>query len=173
MPMPQEIWDRLVEMSSTGRGMRPRGARRTPRLPERKRYPLERQLEEWLEAHPEELRRIGFDVVVHRRQMLCIPGHDGTIDLLCRRAGQPNRYLVIELKAEEIRRDAVAQVLGYVGWLRTRPGVDDATALIIGLNLHIQVPWVLKTVPDGLVQVTDWSELDVPDELARDLGLRR
>jgi hypothetical protein len=52
-------------------------------------------------------------------------------------------------------------------------GVDDATALIVGLEPHIQVPWVLKTLPPGLVHIAHWSELDVPTRLAGQLGLAR
>lgn len=141
-------------------------------MPEGERRRLEQRVEDWLEANPHELRRVvDFDVVVHQRQMPCTPDHEGTIDLLCRRADQPRRHLVVELKVEEIKRDAVAQVLGYVGWLRAQPGVDHATALIIGLERHVQVPWVLETLPEGLVQTAHWDKFDLPDDLAGELGL--
>jgi RecB family endonuclease NucS len=149
-----------------------RGPRR--RLGPGERDDLERRLEGWLEAHPEALRPLGFDLAVEQRQMLCTPGHDGTIDLLCRRLDREASYVVVELKVDdEIRRDAVAQVLGYVGWLRSRPGVEDAAGLIIGLAPHTQVPWVLGVLPEGLVRVAHWDELAVSGDLARDLGLRR
>lgn len=172
MPMPDEVWHRLVEMGTTERPAAVLGRRRKPRLPEGERRRLEQRLEDWLESNPHELRRVvGFDVVVHQRQMLCTPDHDGTIDLLCRRADQSRRHLVVELKVEEVKRDAVAQVLGYVGWLRAQPDVDNATALIIGLEPHVQVPWVLETLPEGLVQTAHWDKLDLPDDLASELGL--
>jgi len=141
MPMPANIWTRLVEMTGSPRAPRrpPVTGRATPRLPERQRRRVEGRLEDWLEAHPQALREVGLDVVVHQRQMLCVPDHNGTIDLLCRRAGQDGDFVVVELKAEEIRREAVAQALGYVGWLRSQPGVRTVTALIIGLDLHPQV----------------------------------
>lgn len=94
------------------------------------------------------------------------------IELLCRRLDKDGSYLVIELKADEMRRDAIAQVLGYVGWLREHHRVEDVTGLVIGLGAHTQVPWVLKTVPD-LVRKADWRDFPLPPELPEALGLAR
>ena len=173
MPMPEQVWRRLVEMSSTAASRSPGRSRRVPRrLSPDARNDLERRLEDWLMAYPQALRHVGFDVSVEQRQMLCTPCHGGSIDLLCRRTDHKANYVVVELKVDdEIRRDAVAQVLGYVGWLRSRPEVKDATGLIIGLNPHKQVPWVLDMLPEGLVRFAHWDELGLPDELALDLGL--
>jgi hypothetical protein len=172
MAMPNEIWDRLVEITGIHR-THPRRGRCTARLTEGEQHHLERRLEDWLEQHPQQLRRIGHDVVAYQRQMICHPDHDGTIDLLYKYADRPDSFLAVELKAGEIKRDAVAQVLGYVGWLRNQPGVSNASALIIGLDPHLQVPWVLATLPDGLVQIANWDALDLPDGLARAISLRR
>lgn len=103
--------------------------------------------------------------------MLCNPGHEGTIDLLCLRNDQPSSYVAVELKADEVKRDAIAQIVGYVGWLRSRPEVEHAIGLVIGLEQHIQVPWVLGVLPRGVVRVAHWSELGLPVDLAEDLGL--
>lgn len=173
MPMPDQIWHRLVEMAEAHRPPRRGSGRRRRRLPEGERHRLEQRLEDWLEVHPEELAKVALNVAVERRQVLCSPGHDGTIDLLCRHTDQPGSYLVVELKSEEIKRDAIAQVLGYVAWLRSRTGIGDVTALVIGLDPHIQVPWVLKTLPQGLVELAHWGQFNVPVDLARELGLRR
>jgi hypothetical protein len=171
MPMPEEVWRRLIEMSHTMPAPKGRARRAARPLTRAEREYLERRLEDWLEEHPEALRKVGLDVIVAHRQMLCVPDHEGSIDLLCHRNDKPSSYVAVELKAEEVKRDAIAQVLGYVGWLRSRPEVDHATGLIIGLDQHMQVPWVLNVLPRGLVRVAHWSELDVPDELADKLGL--
>jgi hypothetical protein len=169
MLMSEQVWRRLIEMSQTAPGAG--GAATAPRLTPAERRDLERRLEGWLEAHPEALCRLGIDVTVQERQMLCNPGREGTIDLLCLRNDQQSSYVAVEIKADEVKRDAVAQVLGYVGWLRSRPEVERATGLVIGLEQHIQVPWVLGVLPRGVVRVAHWSELDLPVDLAEDLGL--
>jgi enoyl-CoA hydratase/carnithine racemase len=75
------------------------------------------------------------------------------------------------LAHEHFRRDAVAQALGYIGWLRARPHVVAAHAVIIGLDQHRQVPWVLDTLDDGLVRVVHWADLGLPGQLAAELGV--
>jgi hypothetical protein len=172
MPMSEEIWRRLVEMSDTTPEA-DRTSQPAPHLTPPQRADLERRLEDWLEAHPEALGRLGLDVSVEQRQMLCTPGHEGSIDLLCLRNDQRSSYVAVELKADEIRRDAVAQVLGYAGWLRSRPEVDRASGLVIGLEPHVQVPWVLDVLPGDLVRVAHWDDLGLPPDLADELGLNR
>lgn len=169
MPMPNDVWARLVEISEE----EPDGPG-GPVPPDRAAPPLdllERALETWLESHPDALRAVGLDVCVAGRQVH-LPGHDGTVDLLMRRTDRPNSYVAVELKAGEIRRDAIAQVLGYIGWLTAHPDVEEASGLVIGLDPHIQVPWVLSAIA-ALVDLAHWRDLDVPADLGRRLELHR
>ena len=133
------------------------------------RREIEYRLESWLEQNPDSLRPFGYEVAIEGRQIYC-PGHEGVMDLLCRRTGGTNNsYVVVELKADALRRDAVAQILGYIGWLRDQPNVDEVIGIVIGIDAHIQVPWVLKATE--LVEHLDWSQFDLPAELRDELGL--
>lgn len=177
MSMPDEVWDRLIELVASpgeprsGAVPAPRGRRKGRQVrpdPINKRR-LEYRLEDWLEAHPESLRAFGYQLAVEARQVLCTPDHEGTIDLLCRRLDRKDSYVVIELKAAEVRRDAIAQALGYVGWLRTHIAGSDVSAIVIGIGEHIQVPWVIEAV-DGIARL-DWSDFDLPGDLRDELGV--
>jgi len=142
----------------------PRVVRRDPEVARR----LEARLEDWLEANPAALDALGPPLSVEARQVYC-RGHEGTIDLVCRRRDRRDAWVVIELKADEVRRDAIAQVLGYVAWLREDVGTDEVTGVVIGLQPHRQVQWVLDAV-DG-VDIAHWSDFDLPDDLRDELGL--
>jgi hypothetical protein len=45
------------------------------------------------------------------------------------RRDQQSSYVAIELKADEVKRDAIAQVLGYVGRLRSPCNTNGCRAL--------------------------------------------
>ena len=91
------------------------------------------------------------------------------MDLLCRRLDRRDSWVVVELKADELKRDAIAQVLGYMAWLRDRAGTDDVSGIVIGLDAHVQVRWVLDAVDD--VATLHWADFGLPDELGDELGL--
>ena len=116
MSMPDEVWRRFVELAAgderpPSTPTRPRRQRRQLK-PALERRRIELQLETWLAQHLEVLLPHGFDLEFVRRQgYLC--GHEGTLDLLCRRADQADAHVVLELKVGEVRRDAVGQLLGY------------------------------------------------------------
>jgi hypothetical protein len=177
MAMPNEVWDRLVDLDGAshdpgpGAPHRPTGRRKGRQIhhdPGHRRE-IEYRLESWLEQNPDSLRPFGYEVAIEGRQIYC-PGHEGVMDLLCRRTGGTNNsYVVVEIKADALRRDAVAQILGYIGWLRDQPNVDEVIGIVIGIDAHIQVPWVLKATE--LVEHLDWSQFDLPAELRDELGL--
>ena len=73
-----------------------------------------------------------------------------------------------ELKADLVRRYAIAQALGYVGWLRVKPGVAQVTAIVIGLEGQIQVPWVRSMLGDEIV-VFHWDDVAALPKQLRDL----
>jgi hypothetical protein len=99
-------------------------------------------------------------------QWRCGVDHGGVIDMLLRRPGQRGRFVVVELKADDVNRDAVAQALGYVGWLRQQRTVKDASAAVIGLGVQSQVRWVLSMIGDE-VAVHHWDEVALPAELRK------
>jgi hypothetical protein len=171
---PDDVWDRLMDIALTARVADPtrtslaiavpRGARKA-----REAARLEDRLEDWLVTHVEVLQMHGWDLEVVSSQVFCGQEHGGTIDILCRRRQKPNQYVVVELKAAEARRDAAAQVLGYMGWLRGHPDVDAVGAIVIGTRQHSQLRFVLAEL-DGLVSWLSWDDLPLPaglrDELA-------
>jgi len=167
MPMPNDVWQRLIGLPTrrpdTTRHPRRRRVRRNPAVTRR----LEARLEDWLTANFD-ARALPHPLTLVGRQVYC-PGHEGTADLLCRRRDRANAWVVIELKADDVRRDAIAQTLGYVAWFRDHLGTDDVTGIIIGLDEHVQVPWVLQAV-EGL-DVLHWVDFDLPPELRKELGI--
>jgi hypothetical protein len=95
--------------------------------------------------------------------------HGGTLDLLLRRRDRHgNQLIVIELKADLVRRDAIAQTLGYVGWLRAQPRVTQVYAIVIGLEEQQQVPWIRSMLGD-VIAVHHWDDVAALPKHLRDL----
>ncbi len=163
MPMPDAVWRRFVEVAaSDGRSPSARRPQRRRSSTLERRH-IERQLEDWLTESLDALRPHGLDLELVGRQIYC-EGHEGTMDVLCRRAGGRAEFVVLELKVDEVRRDAVGQILGYLGWLRRRREVSEATGVLIGGWQHPQVPYALDEV-DAKVQWISWDTLDLPGDL--------
>lgn len=167
-PVPDDVWDRLMEMST---GHRPPRPKPVPPAGTIARKQLEHDLETWLADNLDALRPLGFEVELVRRQFLCDPGHDGTIDLLCQPRGKAKQRVAIELKAVEVDRDAVAQTLGYLGWLDQQTGVGSASGIVIGVGAHRQVEYVLDRVCDDQLHILNWAQLPLPPELAERLPM--
>lgn len=167
MSMPDEVWQRFVDVAAGDQRppSTPRRPRRPPMPPLKRRW-VERQLETWLAEHLEVLRPHGFNLEFVRRQAY-LSGHEGTLDLLCRRTDQPDAYVVVELKVGEVLRDAVGQVLGYLGWMREQPEVAQVDGVLIGGWPQTQLPYALSEVDERVSWLT-WGEIDLPQDL-RDL----
>ncbi len=166
-PMPEEVWRRLVDVDRT---RRPRSGGRRQRTAGERRD-IEHQLEQWLARHVEALEPLigGSVELVGGPQWPLGENHGGTIDLLLRRVDRHgNRLIVIELKADLVRRDAIAQALGYVGWLRAQPRVTQVNAIVIGLEEQQQVPWVRSMLGDEIA-VHHWDEVGTLPKQLRDL----
>lgn len=163
MPMPEDVWRRFVEIAASDERSAPPRRPRRRRLSTIERRYLERELEDWLTESLSALRSHGLDLELVGRQVYC-EGHEGTMDVLCRRAGGRADFVVLELKVDEVRRDAVGQILGYLGWLRSRPEVSEATGVLIGGWQHPQVPYALAEV-DAKVQWISWDAVDLPADL--------
>ncbi|MDA0179319.1 PDDEXK nuclease domain-containing protein [Solirubrobacter phytolaccae] len=159
MPMPEQVWQRLLEIAGVVAGRRPSNAvtGHRPLKPVR----TELELENWLAQNLSVLREHGLDLELIGQQVFC-KGHDGTIDILCHLKDEPRHYVVIELKAGEVRRDAVGQILGYVGWVRNAPDAIDVTGVLIGQSQHRQVPYALAEVVSR-VRWISWDSIEFPD----------
>ncbi len=159
--MPGAVWRRLVELAGERQDDRPPPRRRTAA----ERRAVERRLERWLAEHLEVLEPLtGGPVELVGTQWHCGEDHGGIIDLLLQRPRRRGSLVVVELKADVVTRDAVAQALGYVGWLREQRGVEDVSSVVIGLGEQQQVPWVLSMLRDE-VAIHHWDELDLPAEV--------
>ncbi len=166
-PMPEDVWRRLVEIDRTRGG---RSGRRR-QLTAAERRDIEHQLEAWLAGHVDALEPlIGHPVeLAGGPQWPLGEDHGGTLDLLLRRRDRRgNSLIVIELKADLIRRDAIAQALGYVGWLRAQPRVTQADAIVIGLEEQQQVRWVRSMLGDEIA-VHHWDDVAGLPKHLRDL----
>jgi hypothetical protein len=170
MPMPPEVWERLIEIDRENRvsGVTTRSA---PTFSPAEREAREARVQDWLATNLTVLRAIGLDLTLRDQSWLCGWDHQGRIDLLLEERTRPGHLVAVELKVDEVRREAVAQVLGYVGWLRQQPWVRDARGLILGNGAHRQVPFVLDVLDERLVQRVDWSDLPLPPEIRRELRL--
>lgn len=160
---PDDVWNRVIKLAATG--SRKRQPEQTGRLSAAARQALEKDLEEWLVANLDVLRPLGFDLNLIERQSFCLH-HDGAMDLHCHVRGKRSHRVVIELKADIVRRDAIAQVLGYLGWLDSQPRVRSTVGLVIGLEQHPQVEYVLKRIDDPDVRLLNWAKIPLPTELA-------
>jgi hypothetical protein len=70
----------------------------------------------------------------------------GRIDLLCK--DLHDNWVVIELKADWARDDAVGQILGYMSWVRENlPNGDSVRGIIICKNTTGRVKGAIKWVP--------------------------
>lgn len=169
MAMPEQIWQRFVEIATTDeRPHKPPGRPRRPlrlRRPSIERRRIESELEVWLAENLDVLRPSGLHLELVGRQVY-LEGHEGTMDLLCRRTDRRDEYVVLELKVDEVRRDAVGQVLGYLGWLRQQSEVSQATGVLIGGWEHTQLPYALSEV-DEKVQWITWDDVDLPLDVRR------
>jgi hypothetical protein len=156
-PMPEEVWRRLVQLDR--KSTTPRGTGRRQLTPSERRD-IEHRLEQWLAAHVDALEPlIGGPVeLAGGPQWQLGEDHGGTLDPLLRRRDRHGDLIVIELKVDDVRRDAIAQALGYVGWLRAQPGVARVTAIVIGLEEQIQVPWVRSMLGDEIA-VSHWDDV--------------
>lgn len=155
--MPEEVWRRVVSIDA---GRSRRGPRRRQRTAAERRD-IEHQLEAWLTDNIDALEPLAGGPVelLGGPQRPLGADHGGTIDLLLRRRGRRGHALiVIELKADLVRRDAIAQSLGYVGWLRAQRGVTDAHAIVIGLGEQAQVQWVRSMLGDE-ISVQHWDDV--------------
>ncbi len=173
MPLPQSVWDELVRLDAAGSAGGDDTGTRPPLPTAAQIRRVEAKLEDWLEHRPDVLERlVGFPVTVQARQLFCGRGqdddHSGTIDLLLRRKSRKSELVVVELKVTEIKRDAIAQTLGYIGWMRSLPRVRTVSGIVIGLGLHPQVPYVLATVPNT-VTLRHWKDIELPAELRAEL----
>ena len=163
-PMPEEVWRRLVELDTMSVPARPPPRRRSAA----ERRAIEHRLEQWLTEHLDQLEPLtGGALELVGTQWPCGEEHGGVIDMLLRWPDQPGCLVVVELKADVVKRDAIAQALGYVGWLRQQRKVQEVSSVVLGLGVQLQVPWVLSMLSDE-VSVHDWDELTLPVEL-RDL----
>lgn len=159
--LPEDVWRRLVELDNGATARTP-----PPRRPSAaERRAIERRLEEWLSEHLDELEPLaGCALELVGTQWPCGKEHGGVIDMLLRRPDRRGQLVVVELKADFVMRDAIAQALGYVGWLRHQHGIEQVSALVIGLGVQSQVPWVLSMLA-GEVTVHHWDALALPVEL--------
>lgn len=85
------------------------------KLPESK-IDLEEHLEKWIEADPEFLQ-VGLTIVGKQIQV-----EGGRLDLLA--IDPQGRWVIIEVKREQLRRETIAQVLDYASSLATMPNED-------------------------------------------------
>ena len=122
---------------------------------------LEAQLENWLANRIDVLADHGWDLEMLNTQVFCGRDHGGTIDMLCRLQNDPSAYVIIELKAGEARRDAVAQVLGYMAWLLEQKGVDNVSSIVIGKRQHSQLRYALRQLDDHVVWIS-WMSCRSP-----------
>jgi len=167
--MPEEVWRRFVDLDATTQEPGPPHHPQEPRGAERRK--VEAKLELWLASQPDVIEQLlGFPIEVIDTQVLCNADHGGLIDVLIRRTDEQRSYVVLELKAAEVKRDAIAQALGYVGWLTNQRKVRKASCAVIGLDEHTQVPWVRRTLPADLVSVHHWDDVPLPVELRQLLG---
>jgi hypothetical protein len=170
--MPTSVWEELIRID----GDKTRRARRPPEPPVRpptpeERRAIEKRLEDWLEANIDALEPVlGYPLEVAGRQVPCGSEHGGSMDLLVRRKGRKRPHIVVELKATAVLRDAIAQALGYIGYLQAIHGVQHCEAVVIGVGTpHPQVPFVLDAIPP-IVDLRDWDEFDLPPELRREVA---
>ncbi|MBI2300141.1 MAG: hypothetical protein HYU66_14560 [Armatimonadetes bacterium] len=84
----------------------------------------EAQVQSRLAANPRLLRQAGYNLELHQDAELTDTGtevrcwgHDARIDLLCRDRSD-GAFVVVELKVVPADRTTLAQVLGYMGWVR-------------------------------------------------------
>ena len=163
MPMPEPCWRRLLEIAGVRASRVPSDVRGTVRT--LAPVYMERELEDWLAQNLHVLRQHGLDLDLIAQQVFC-KGHDGKIDILCRSRHDHRHYVVIELKVGEVRRDAVGQVLGYLGWVRDTTGASEVTGVLIGASQHRQVPYALAEVASK-VQWISWSSIELPRTMRR------
>lgn len=116
--IPQGIWQRLIGRVEESD---PHFARFLNRGAVKKatgKILLEEELEDRLVEDISVLHRLGFDLQVRERQLICA-GHGGRIDLLCYDSKR-KRYVVIELKNVRAGQNTFAQIATYMGWVEQR-----------------------------------------------------
>ena len=159
--LPEDVWRRLVALDRDSLDRTP-----PPRRPSAaERRAIEHRLETWLSEHLDQLEPlVRGPLELVGTQWSCGEVHGGVIDMLLRRPDRRGELVVLELKADFVKRDAIAQALGYVGWLRQQHGVEQVSSIVIGLGVQSQVPWVLSMLGDEVV-VHHWDALALPVEL--------
>ena len=82
-----------------------------PRKLQESKIDFEQNLEEWIEADPE-LLQVGLTIV---GKQIRVEG--GRLDLLA--IDPQGRWVIIEIKREQLRRETIAQIIDYASCLAT------------------------------------------------------
>ena len=124
-------------------------------------FALESQIEEQLAGNLAPFTAIGLDLDLRARQYAFNRG--GRLDLLCwDRTGK--RYVVVELKRGQIRRDAFAQLKSYMASVREEfPVARKPIGLLVGTHMDNETDGMVRD--DSRVQFVKLGDLGIGSEV--------
>jgi hypothetical protein len=150
-PIPDREWVRLLELLGEDRDSLEQQA-----VDGLKRIRLESQIQQWLADYPGQLAEHGLRGLRFKQKEFFFP-RGGRADLVYTQgAGLLRRYVVLELKRDQVGPRAVEQVLRYKRLLDDqRPGPRTTHAVLIGTHAHNDAIPLMRRARIRFISLTD------------------